>query len=308
MTELSYSIVIPVYNGAPFLKEIVERTIAISKDKFQLKQIILVDDASSDNSWQIIQELKAEHPVLITGLLMEKNFGQHNVTCAGIQHCSGSYIITMDDDLETAPEDIINLINAQKESNANVVYGKFQKTKRNLLRKLLKFPYEVVAKIVGDGSKVNGSSFRLIETTLAKKIATSATNFVFIDEVIAWYTTSIAFVTVSHYPSRRKSSHYSLGNLLRLGGEVVVYSSLLPLKAVKVVGFLVSFTMFLIGIYFLVKQLFFDIPVQGFAALIVTITFSTGIIMFTLGVIGEYLGKIFRNSNNSPVYSIRKEI
>lgn len=306
--EKTYSIVIPVYNSSPFLEETVERIISSSKENYLLDKIILVDDGSKDNSWKKILELKSQYPEHISGIKLSRNFGQHNATCAGIAKAKSDFIITMDDDLETAPEDAIKLIESQVGSEADVVYGKYKRPSRNLLRKAFKLFYEIIAKIVGGDSKVNGSSFRLIKTELAKEITAQATNFVFIDEVIFWFTNDIKFVDIKHYQSRRERSHYSFASLLKLGGEVVLYSSQLPLKAIKIFGFLMSMLMFIIGAYFFIKQLLFDIPVQGFTALIVTITASTGIIMFTLGVIGEYLGKLFRNSNNSPVYSVREEI
>ncbi len=307
-TQQKYSVVVPVFNGQDSIEELTTRIIhTFENSEYELNEILLIDDASLDSSWQKIISLKEQHN-LIRGIKLRKNFGQHNATCAGILASKSEWIITIDDDIETSPSDILKLIENQKSSNMEVVYGKFKRTNRSPLKKIFKFFYEIVSKLAGGESKVNGSSFRLIKAEVAKSIASRATNFVFLDEAIFWHTSSISFVTVPHYKSMRKQSHYSLKDLFKLGGDVVMYSSQLPLKAIKIFGFISAFIMLCIGVFFIIKHTFFNVPVQGFTALIVTIAFSTGIIIFILGIIGEYLGKLFRNSNNSPVFSIEKEI
>jgi glycosyltransferase involved in cell wall biosynthesis len=307
-TNQSYSVIVPVFNGEGSIEELCDEIItSFESSSYYLKEILFVDDASTDQSWKKIELLKEKHSV-IRGIKLRKNFGQHNATCAGILASKSEWIVTIDDDIETSPSDIIKLIETQKSNNTEVVYGKFKRANRSPLKKIFKFFYEVISKLVGGETKVNGSSFRLLKSDIAKSIALRATNFVFLDEAIFWHTSSISFITVPHYKSRRKRSHYSLKDLFRLGGDVVIYSSQLPLKAIKTFGFISAFIMFFVGIFFIVKHTFYNIPVQGFTALIVTIAFSTGIIIFILGIIGEYLGKLFRNSNNSPVYSIEKEI
>lgn len=308
-TSPTYSVIVPVYNGSAFLSKLVAMIMTSFADwNRNLTEIILVDDYSQDNSWSVIKELKSQYPTTVHGIRLSRNFGQHNATCAGILKASGDLIITIDDDLEVLPEDGIKLIQEYEANNFDIVYGKFKKANRSLLKKFFKFFYEIISKIIGGNSKVNGSSFRLMNKSLAKRIAENATNFVFIDEAVFWHTNKISFVTVQHQRSLRKKSHYALLDLFRLGGDVVMYSSLLPIRIVKFLGFLISIFMFLLGMYFILKQLLFGINIKGFTALIVTISFSTGIILLVLGIIGEYLGKIFRNTNNSPVYSIDEEI
>lgn len=305
----TYSVVVPVYNGAPFLGDLVDQLMKSFKDwNVSLKEIILVDDYSRDNSWEEIKSLQNKFPEHIKGIRLSRNFGQHNATCAGILKTTGENIITIDDDLEVLPVEIKKLIDNYEKGVYDIVYGKFKRANRSVVKKGFKFVYELISKIVGGENKVNGSSFRLIKRSLGIQIASNATNFVFIDEAVFWHTNKIGFVLVDHQKSKREKSHYKLFDLFRLGGEVVVYSSLLPLRIVKFVGFFISFFMLILGLYFMIKQLLFGISIKGFTALIVTISFSTGIILLVLGVLGEYLGKIFRNSNNSPVYSIDEEI
>ncbi|CAG5079140.1 glycosyltransferase family 2 protein [Parvicella tangerina] len=308
-TTPTYSIIVPVYNGSAFLPKLVERiNSSFASWQHNLMEIILVDDYSQDDSWTEIKKLKSQHPSLVHGIRLSRNFGQHNATCAGMLKASGDLIITIDDDLEVLPEDALKLIQEYEQKELDVVYGKFKKANRSLVKKFFKFFYEIISKIVGGNNKVNGSSFRLMNRSLAKKIAENATNFVFIDEAVFWHTNKIGFVTVEHQKSLRKKSHYGILDLFRLGGDVVMYSSLLPIKVVKALGFFISLFMFILGTFFIIKQLFFGVSIKGFTALIVTISFSTGIILLVLGIIGEYLGKIFRNTNNSPVYSIDEEI
>jgi glycosyltransferase involved in cell wall biosynthesis len=305
----TYSVIVPVYNGAPFITELVTQLLEVFESPgLSLQEIILVDDYSQDDSWEMIKTVQNVHPEKIKGIRLSRNFGQHNATCAGILKATGDYIITIDDDLEVLPKEILTLSEKLNTGDYDIVYGKFKKANRSLIKKGFKFIYEIISKVVGGDNKVNGSSFRMIKHSLATKIAQNATNFVFIDEAIFWHTNKIEFVTVPHQKGKRNKSHYQLMDLFKLGGEVVVYSSLLPIRIVKFLGFIISFVMLLLGGYFLMKQLLFGVSIKGFTALIVTISFSTGIILLVLGIIGEYLGKIFRNSNNSPVYSIDEEI
>lgn len=305
----AYSVVIPVYNSELILEDLVSQIMmSFSTWNLQLKEIILVDDNSLDGSWNKIKHLKELHPGIIKGVRLSRNFGQHNATCAGIQKVTGDLILTIDDDLEVAPADAKSLIEKFESENYDIVYGKFKKTNRSLVKKFFKGIYEVISKIVGGDNKVNGSSFRLMKQSLGKQIAQNATNFVFIDEAVFWHTNKIGFIDVPHHRGERPKSHYKLVDLFKLGGEVVMYSSLLPIRIVKFLGFFISTVMFVLGTYFIIKQVFFNVSIKGFTALIVTISFSTGIILLVLGIIGEYLGKIFRNTNNSPVYSIDEEI
>lgn len=306
--KIDYSVVVPVYNGAVSLDELCQKIMTFFNSTKYTYEIIFVDDRSKDHSWELIKKIHAENPSVVRGIRLSRNFGQHNATCSGFKAAKGNFIVTMDDDLESSPEDIQLLIDHQKKNNSDLVYGNYINPDKAIARKFFKAIYRSIAKIVEGKARVNGSSFRLVKSGLAKQVESQATHFVFIDEAFLWYTEEIEFVDVKHHSSRRGNSNYSLFGLFKLTGEVVLYSSILPLKLVKYVGFIFAMINMLIGVYYLYKKFAHGFAIPGYASIIISVLFSTGVIMFVLGVIGEYLGKMFRIMNNRPVYSVDEKI
>ncbi len=305
---VKYSIIIPVLNAGEFLGQTVKELHSFTEcQKIDDYEVILVDDGSTDNSWEVIKGLTDSRKNTV-GVKLRKNFGQHNATCAGISKARGTFVITMDDDLEFDLAVIQKLIATQLQKGADVVYGSFDKDNRSMTIKLTRSFYAILSRAIGGKNQVKGSSLRLMKRDLAKRIAERASNFVFIDEVVFWYTERIEFVPIKRIEGLRKKSNYTSRKLLSLGLDVVLYSSLLPLRVIKRIGLFISVFMFFLGLFFIIKYLTKGVGVEGFTALIVTIAFSTGFIIYTLGTLGEYIGKIFRNVNNAPVYSIEEEI
>ena len=195
--KIDYSVVVPVYNASKSLMELSECLLDYFKSTNYTYEIIFIDDFSKDNSWEVVSELKRNHTTIIKGIKLTKNHGQHIATCVGFIKASGKFIITIDDDLEVSPKQIQLLINEQNSSNSQIVYGNYFNTERSLTRKLFKLIYQTMAKIIEGSNSVKGSSFRLINARLAKKIAAEATHLIFIDEVFLWYTNAIAYVDVN---------------------------------------------------------------------------------------------------------------
>jgi hypothetical protein len=152
--------------------------------------------------------------------------------------------------------------------------------------------------------KGRGSSFRLIESRLARKLAVNHRHFVFIDEFLLWYTSNISFVKVENNPSPIKKSRYKLGQLFDATGKVLIYSTGIPLKFVTYLGFTLAFVNSIVGSFFIYRHFVDKIAVKGYASLIVSILFSTGIILFSLGIIAQYLRTILKNINNAPLYHV----
>ncbi len=306
--KIDYSVVIPVYNSSTSLEELFEQLVAYFNKTNYTYEIIFVDDSSKDNSWEIISEINKKNALVTKGIRLAKNHGQHIATCVGFVKASANFIITIDDDLEVNPAQIQLLIDEQTKNKTQIVYGHYTYTERSLIRKLFKSIYQFVARLVEGSKSVKGSSFRLIDAKLAKQIANQATHFIFIDEVFLWYTNSIAYVDVKHTKSKRDKSNYSLFSLVSLTGDVVLYSSLFPLKMIKYFGFFFSFINFGIAFFYLTRKIIHGVALPGFTAIIVSVLFSSGLIIFILGVLGEYLSKMFQLMNNRPLYSIKEEL
>lgn len=296
---MKYSLVIPVYNNSKGISDLYE---AISFFfKTNLAEFIFVDDFSQDSSWEELKKIRAKDQRCKI-IRLSKNFGQHAATLCGFAESKGEFVLTLDDDLEVLPTEFQKLIDKQEITKAKVVYGEYQQ-EESTFKRLLKSIYKRASKLEG-AKKGRGSSFRLIEGEIARKLADSHKQFVFIDEFLLWYTHEIEFVTVINNPSALRKSRYKTKGLIRTTANVVMYSTAIPLKAVTLTGFSLAAINFLIGIFFLRKYFIDKIEIKGFTSLIVSILFSTGLIIFCIGVIAQYMRAILTNLNNAPTYHI----
>ena len=303
---VKYSVVVPVFNSEPSLVELFTGLKSVFDAQQVSFEVIFVEDCSQDNSWEKISALKEQFPEDITAIRLSRNFGQHNATFCGFGFAKGSFIITIDDDLQTPPAEIIKLIEKQKSSEADLVYGFYGKKNHSRIRNFGSQSLKTSARVLHD-SPGEGSSFRLLTSELAKKIMHHQQNFIFLDEMLLWYTTDIAFVEVVHMPRKYKQSGYSFTKLFKLFANLVLYYTMVPLKILVYGGFIISFISMFFGLYFIIKKMVYNVPL-GYTSLIVTILFSTSIILFSLGVLGEYLSRIYQVQNRKPTYSIKKII
>ncbi len=304
--NILYSVVVPVYNGASSLEELFFRTQAVFKKNAHLFEIIFVDDFSLDNSWDVIKKLKDNFPEIVNGIKLSKNFGQHGATMCGFFHSKGDFIITIDDDLDFSPESIDFLLEDYNKTGSDLIYGVPRKTKKISFRSFLTKLYIGFSKIEGT-KKGRGSSFRLMSKKLIERIKGNANNFVLIDEICLWYTNNISFIEVENPEGKRKKSRYSLNSLFNLAGNQIIFSSTFPLKLMTYFGTFVAIVNFLIGIKFIYRKMIFNVPL-GYTSVIVSILFSTGIILICLGIIGKYLGRVLRATNNVPAFCVEQKI
>jgi len=300
-----FSIIIPVFNAESCLKNTVD-TIVKSMNNFSNDyEIILIDDGSRDNSWNVIKELKTQYSQL-KGIRLNKNYGQHNVLLCGLNHAEGEYMITIDDDLEQNPDDIPALFSQLKEKNLDVIYGIPKYVKKSITRKLLTGIYKFISKVENKNAD-KGSTFRIFTKRIKDNLITHSGSLFFIDEIILWYTNRIEYRTIDFLPSQKKHSGYTYSSLFDLSLRLSSLSSTMPLRMVRTLGFSIFIASFLLAFYFIIRKLFFQVP-MGYTSIIVAILFSTGIITFTLGIIGEYLGNLIALSNKKPAYFIHEKI
>jgi glycosyltransferase involved in cell wall biosynthesis len=268
-------------------------------------EIVLVDDASSDNSWSVIKEIKSTNKY-IKAIRFNKNYGQHNALLCGLNFVSGKYIITMDDDLEQKPEDIEVLYSQIKTQKLDLLYGMPNNIKKNIFRKLLTKFYKKISQI--ENKKAGeGSSFRIFTNELKENLLIHEGSLFFLDEIVLWYTDSIGYEKVVFQKSVKSNSNYNLNALFTLSLRVMSLSSTMPLKLVRVFGLYMSVFSILLGSYFFIRKFTQNVP-MGYTSLMVVILFSTGIITFSLGIIGEYLGNLISLSNKKPSYSIKEQL
>jgi undecaprenyl-phosphate 4-deoxy-4-formamido-L-arabinose transferase len=300
------SVVVPVFNSETTLERLYEEVSEAMEAAGLTYELVLVDDGSTDQSWTRITELKARHGDQVTGLRLGRNFGQHNATLAGIHAAAGRLIITLDDDLQTPPSEISKLLELHRTTDCMLAYGIYPSKKhtwfRNLGSSLLKRLFRHLVNGVRDGS-----SFRLITRNLADKLQGTNQPFVFIDQVLSWHTGDVEFVDVDHRERTEGKSGYSTRKLFRLALNIIFSYTDLPLRLMTWFGFITSLVSFVIGGYFIYQKLVYGAAI-GFTALIVSIFFSTSLIVFFLGILGEYIGRIYASRGDRPNYSIKSRL
>ncbi len=298
-----YSVVIPVFNSELSLAMLFSGLKEVFASRGLTCEVIFVDDDSRDGSWQVIRKLREENPGIVKGVRLGRNFGQHNATLCGFGFARGERVITIDDDLQTPPEEIGKLIDCADLTGAELVYGYSGRKNHSVLRNMGSRSLKRSARIF-HRSPGEGSSFRLMTAALMKKILPHQQNFIFLDEVLLWYTADIAFTEVAHIRRKFRQSGYSFPTLVRLFANIVLYYTMVPLNFLVYGGFLGSLILFFVGLWFIFKKMVYNVPL-GYTSLIVTILFSTSIILFSLGVLGEYLSRIYQGQNQKPPYSVR---
>lgn len=303
---MKYSVVIPVYNSQDSLEELFNQLSKSMEVVSSDYEIIFVDDFSQDESWKILSKIKSSSNDKVKLVRLAKNYGQHNATFCGFKYATGDRVITIDDDLQYSPEDITLLIERMDETEADLVYG-VGEANHSLIRNASSNVYKAGVKYL-EKKKAEGSSFRLAQKRLLDKIINHEFHFIFLDEIIPWYTDYIEIVPVNHFKRPYGKSNYSFKNTVRLANKNTLNYSDLPLRMMTYGGAVFSFIFFLVGLYFILKKLVFNINVPGFTGLIVAISFSTSLMLLCFGIIGRYMNNILSRLNEKPTYSIKSEV
>ncbi len=300
-----YSLVVPVYNSERTLEELCQRAELTFQKLNASFEIILVNDLSTDGSWWKIKDLKQKYGERLLGINLRKNFGQHKALICGFQFARGEYILTIDDDLQFFPEDMELLIARARETNADLVYGTYQDERQHApVRKwgsnFIGFIFEKFGNTTGQGS-----SFKIIHKSVIDKIKDYNHSFTFVDEILSWHTTKIEWVPVRHAARKEGNSGYSVPKLVLLSLNLIFAYTTIPLRFMTWFG-LASFWISLgFAFYFIYQKIVNGSPL-GFTTLIVSIFMSTGLILFSLGIIGEYLNRLFALQHRKPPYQIQE--
>lgn len=304
--NIDISIVVPVYESAETLSDLVGRLISTLNTTSNSYELILVDDASNDDSWHVISKLAATHTGLIKGIQLMRNYGQHNALMCGFRHVRGSIVVTLDDDLQNPPEEIHQLLVTLAETQSDVVYGLPRKRQDSNWRKYASLPIQFfIQKSIGLPGPV--SAFRAMQRSVVDGILRYQLNYTFIDGLIAWNTTRISFVTVEHHDRSYGRSGYSIRKLFFHALNIATNFSILPLQIASATGLISAIFGLLLGVYYLLQSLFSNITVPGYASIIVTVFTLGGLQLLAIGIIGEYLGRIHLNINCKPQYTVREE-
>jgi len=301
-TPPNLSIVIPVYNSEGSLHELTTRLAQVIPAICQEFEVILVNDGSRDHSWEVINDLSQIYP-WIKGVNLRRNYGQHNATLCGIRAAHYEIIVTMDDDLQHPPEEIHKLLDKLYEGH-DVVYGLPEKLPHSWWRNGFSFLIKrILAYTMGVKNIRDFAAFRAFRTSLRHAFETYQNPNVQIDVLLSWGTTRFSTVTVNEMPRAAGQSNYNFFRLFQYTMVVLTGFSTAPLRITSFVGFLFTFLgiavfIYVLAIYFLVGS------VPGFPFLASLISLFSGMQLFALGIIGEYLARVFDRSMDRPPYVI----
>ena len=304
---MNISVIIPVYNSEQTLAALVRRLQPVLEAEAAEYELVLVNDGSSDRSWDVICELSVMHQWL-RGINLMRNYGQHNALLCGIRSARYEIIGTMDDDLQNPPEEIPKLLKKLGEGY-DVVYGTPQKEQHGFWRDMASQVTKAVLKsTMGIQVARNVSAFRAFRSDVRNAFADYQGPFVSIDVLLTWGTTRFAAIPVRHDERREGLSNYTFRKLLTHALNMMTGFSTLPLRLASVVGFGFSIFGFAVLAYVVGRYLIQGSSVPGFPFLAAVISIFSGVQLFSLGIIGEYLARMHYRSMSRPYCVIRDKI
>jgi len=302
------SVVVPVY-GSTVLAELAGRVHAVfaarPADDYEL---IFVDDGSpSPEVWSVLERL-ATGEGRVTALQLTRNFGQQPATLCGLREARGEVVITMDDDLQHRPEDIPALLDAQTAGGWDIVIGQLVERRHPWPRRLasrIKGYFDHL--LIGKPRHIQLTSFRLLTRTVVDGVLSIRTPNPFLPAMMFHVTKSVGGVPVAHQARRQGRSGYSLRKLLRLFSNLVINNSSLLLRLVGQVGIVCAILSVLGACLVVYRKLAHGIAIEGWASLFTAMLFIGGLLLFGLGVVGEYLVRIIESSEAKPTYFVRRK-
>ena len=301
------SIVSPVYKGEKMVAELVRRNVDGVSSITDDYEIILVNDASPDNSWDEIVKQCAQNPK-VKGINLSRNFGQHYAITAGLHYAKGNWVVVMDCDLQDRPEEIPNLYRKAMEGY-DIVYARRMNKKFGFWKKLSSSVfhrvYDWISGMKTDESIGNYGIYSRLVIDEYNKMKETSRSFGTLLCYLGFHSSTI---DVEHSDRMEGKSSYSLRKLLKLSFDVMIANTNKPLKMAVGLGFLMAGASFLLAIYNVIAKWLGIIVVQGYTTTVFSIWFVGGILLMMLGVIGLYVGKIFDQVKDRPLYVISKTI
>lgn len=301
------SIVIPVYNGAGSIERLVEdlNQLEIEGDL----EIILVNDCSPDESWSAILRAQSSSKVPVYAVDLAKNYGEHNAVMAGYSIANGKHIINIDDDFQNPPSEIIKVFEyARAHQELDVVYTYYEKKHHHIFRNLGSKFNDIISNFILEKPRdLYLSSFRCITRRLKYQILKYTGPYPYIDGLILQNTSRIGKVKVAHVKRVDGRSGYTLRKLVRLWMSMFLNFSTLPLRISSITGILFSLLGIILAVIAVIDRFINKIP-EGYTSIIAAILIFSGVQLLILGIIGEYLGRLYLTAVGKPQHHIREVI
>lgn len=305
-TPVGLSIVVPVYRGADTIGRLVEALSALRP--VGGIEIVLVNDGSPDNSGEVCRALAAKATVPLTYIEHARNFGEHNAVMSGLRHARGSYVITMDDDLQNPPEEVLRLYDHARLGNWDVVYTRYAEKKHDAWRNLgSRFANWVADQLMDKPKGLYLSSFRCMSALVVREVTRYSGPYPYIDGLIMQVTQRIDSIEVMHLARVEGRSNYTLRRLVRLWLNLATNFSLMPLRLAMLAGIGMGMLGMIGAIFTIIEAMTTKTP-SGWASVMTVTLLLAGVQFLILGVLGEYVGRAFLSANGKPQGVVREMV
>lgn len=303
--QIELSFVIPVYNGARSIGPVVEQIHDLYADlRFE---VVLVNDGSRDDSEQACLALVESHPGTVRFVHLARNFGEHNAVLAGLNHCVGEFAAVLDDDGQNPPAEVRQLHQEASAKNYDVVYGRYREKHHGTFRNAgSRFNDRMANWLLGKPPELYLSSFKVMSRFVIDEITKYTGAFPYIDGLILRCTRNVGQVDVEHRDREGSESNYTFAKLFLLWLNMFMNFSILPLRVAAMFGLFVSFTSVFLMIGIVLDKLYLNPELTiGLPTVLVLMIFFAGVQLVILGLIGEYLGRLFLDHSKNPQFVVR---
>lgn len=303
ITNVHISVVSPVYKAEGCIEELITgiiKNITLITENFE---IILVNDRSPDNSWLKIQT-ECKKDIRVKGINLSRNFGQHCAITAGLQYCNGEWVVVMDCDLQDRPDEISNLYNKAIEGYDIVLACRINRKDNYFKRLGSHYFYKLLAYLTETKQNAEVANFGIYNKKVISSILTMHDKIKYFPAMVKWVGFSQIEIPIAHDERKSGKSSYNFKGLLKLAINTILSFSDKPLRIVVKLGIIISLISIIFASYILIASLNGKIRVLGYASLIISIWFLSGIIITILGMIGLYIGRTFEQVKNRPVFIV----
>ena len=305
--NIKISVVSPVYRGEKMVSELVRRNVEALTGMGVDYEIILVNDASPDNSWQAIEAECKENPK-VKGLNLSRNFGQHYAITAGLSYAQGEWIVVMDCDLQDRPEEIPNLYTKAQEGYDSVLAQRVQRSHGWFKKLGSRCFYKVFSYLTETKQDASVANFGIYNRKVIDAVLSMGDAMRYFPTQIQWVGFKRAYLPIQHDERAEGKSTYNLSRLFKLAFDTIISFSDKPMRLMVQFGMFVTLISFIVGIVYLIRYCMGQIEVLGFASLIISLWLLAGIIISLIGVVGIYLGKLFEKAKDRPTFIVNQKL